>query len=140
MMVADASALYKLVVEEKHSETVRRIFQKESSMGEPIEVPDLAVSEALNIAWVDYKLKKSITKDAFESAIKNLNKIFDGLDIIPAQSLKDIAVNIAILKNITVYDSMYISASLLKGAPLLSFDNRMRAVATELGITTLQLK
>jgi predicted nucleic acid-binding protein len=140
MMVADASALYKLVIEEKHSDLVRKIVQEGVATGEPVEVPDLAVSEVLNIAWVDYKVKKSISEAVFETAIANLDKIIGDLDIIPAKSLKAVAVKIAVLKGITVYDAMYVSASLLKGAPLLSFDRKMQDAAAELGINVLEHK
>lgn len=136
-MVADASALYKLVIEEKRSDLVRKIFQKEASAGQPIEVPDLAVSEVLNIAWVDYKVKKNISEATFEAAILNLDRIIVDLDILPAKYLKDVAVKIAVLKGITVYDAMYVSASLLKGASLLSFDGKMCDAAAELGVTIL---
>ena len=137
MIVADASALVKLVVEEEHSALARQIFLKETSAGEPIEVPNLAVSEVLNALWVDYTKKRSIGKAAYDSAVANFGMIVEGLDIIAAKSLKDVALKIAVLKDVCVYDSMYVASSLLKGAPLLTFDGPMRNAASELGIVVL---
>ncbi len=137
MIVVDASALIKLVVKEEHFELARKIVLKETAAGEPIEVPDLAISETLNALWANYARKKSITKDAYEIAVADFDKIIEGLDIIPAKSLKDVALKIAVLRDIAVYDSMYIASSLLKGAPLLTFDGPMRDAASELGITVL---
>lgn len=140
MIVADASALFKLIVEEEHSRLVRQIFLKETSAGEPIVIPDVAVSEVLNILWVDYKIKKSINEAAFDSAIVSFDKILGNLDVIQAKALKDVALKIAVLRSITVYDSMYIASSLLKGAPLLSFDGEMRNAASKLGVNVLKLR
>lgn len=137
MIVADASALVKLVIREEHSDLTRQIFLKETAAGEPIEVPDLAISETLNALWADYTRKKGITKTAYDSAVVNFDKIIEELDIIPAKSLKDVALKVAVLKDIAVYDSMYLASSLLKGAPLLTFDGHMRVAASGLGITVL---
>jgi predicted nucleic acid-binding protein len=137
MIVADASALVKLVVEEEHSALARQIILKETSVGEPIEVPDLAISEVLNTLWVYYTKKKRITEAAYDTAVANFDKIIKNLDIIPATSLKDVALRVAVLKGRSVYDSMYIASSLLKGAPLLTFDVPMRNTASGLGVTVI---
>ena len=137
MIVVDASALLKLFVKEEHFELARQIVLKETEAGEPIEVPDLAISETLNALWANYARKKSITKDAYDDAVVDFDRIVEGLDIIPAKSLKDVALRIAVLRDISVYDSMYIASSLMKGAPLLTFDGSMRDTASELGITLL---
>lgn len=137
MMVVDASALYKLVVREKNSEQARGIILNETSAGGPIEAPDLIVSEVLNALWASYAEKKSISKSEFDSAVEKLDGIMEDLDIIPATLLKEAAVNVALLKGLPVYDSMYVAAGLLKGAPVLSFDSDLRDAAAELGVRVL---
>jgi predicted nucleic acid-binding protein len=137
MIVADASALFKLIVKEDHSKFVDAVFLEETSLGEPIIAPDVMVSEVLNILWVDYTIKKTIRKDAFDAAIINFDKIVENLDIIPAKSLKDVAIKISVSKNVSVYDSMYIASSLFRGASLLSFDGKMCKAAADLGIQIL---
>ncbi len=134
MTVVDANVLFKLVAKEQHSETVRKIFLDKTSIGEPIEAPDIAVSEVLNVLWKSYVLKKSMSASSFEYASRQLDSIIDQLDLIPARSLKDIALKISVDKRITIYDSMYIAASIFKGSPLLSYDKELVEKALELGV------
>jgi predicted nucleic acid-binding protein len=134
MTVVDANVLFKLVAKEKHSEKVREIFLKKTSVGEPMEAPDIAVSEVLNALWKSYVLKKSMSAEGFEYASRQLDLIIAQLNLIPASDLKDIALKIAVEKRITVYDSMYIAASILKGSPLLSYDEELLGTASGLGV------
>jgi len=136
-MVADASAIYKLIIREEHSKFVEDIFSEETSKGEPIVIPDVAISEVLNVLWVDYIKKKNIDSNTFDSAIVNFDKIIENLDILPGKSLKDIAIKLAASNNTSVYDSMYIAASLFRRTSLLSFDGNMQRVASQLGIPLL---
>lgn len=137
MIVVDASALFKLMIIENHSEFVTQIFYKETGAGEPIIIPDLAVSEVLNILWVDYNLKKTIDKDTFDMAVIKFDKIVENLDILPAKSLKDMALKLSVSKNISIYDSMYLASSVSRGAPLMSFDRKMCEKASELGVLVI---
>ncbi len=134
MTVVDASALFKLIAEEAHSKEVRKVFLAKTSVGEPIEAPDIAVSEVLNALWKAHALKKSIGVDSFEYASKQFDFIVEQIDLIPARELKEIALRIAVEKRITVYDAMYIAASIYRGSPLLSYDTRLVEKASQLGV------
>ena len=134
MTVVDANVLFKLIAKEEHSEKTRKIFLQKTSMGEPIETPDIAVSEVLNALWKSYVLKKSMSLASFEYATKQLDRIIAQLDLIPTSELKDIALKISVEKRIPVYDSMYIAASILRGSPLLSYDGELIEKASQLGV------
>ncbi len=134
MIVVDANAVFKLVVKEKYSDKTREIFLRQTSSGEPIDAPDVIVSEVLNALWKDYVIRKNLSKNAFEQALDNFSSIINELNLIPANDLKDMAIRIAVSKHVTVYDSMYIAASIMSGKPLLSFDEKMLRIASELGV------
>jgi predicted nucleic acid-binding protein len=134
MTVVDANALFKLIAKEEHSEAVHRIFLAKTSLGEPIEAPDIVVSEVLNALWKSYVLKKSMDIDSFEYASKQFDFIIGQLDLIPSIELKDIALKISVDKRTTVYDAMYIAASIFKGSPLLSYDKKLIEKASQLGV------
>ncbi len=134
MTVVDASALFKLIAKEEHSERVRKFFLEKTSIGEPIEVPDIAVSEVLNALWKSYVLKKDISANNLDYASKQFDFIIEQLDLVSASILKDIALKISVEKGITIYDSMYIAASIFKGSPLLSYDKKLIEKASELGV------
>lgn len=140
MIVVDANALFKLLVKEEYSDRTRDIFLRQTSSGEPIDAPDIIVSEVLNSLWKDHVIRKNLNRVAFEQALDNFSSIVKELDLIPASDLKDIAMRIAVSKRVTVYDSMYIAASILRGKPLLSFDEKMLRVASELGVQLVSYK
>lgn len=134
MIVADASAIFKLVVEEAHSSEARDVFLKETSAAEPVVEPDIALAEVFNVLWNIYTLKREIEKGEFLIARENLIKIWNKLQIIRTVELVEVASEIANSRGLTIYDSMYISASLHSGAELLTFDQKMGLEAKKMGI------
>ncbi len=138
MTVVDANVIFKLIAKEDNSETTRKIFLEKTSAGESIEAPDIAVSEVLNVLWKSYVLRKSMNAKSFEEAVNEFDLIIKEVDLIPAIILKDIALNISVSKRISVYDSMYIAASVYSGSPLMSFDKELIEKASQLGVRILQ--
>lgn len=134
MIVADASAIFKLVLEEAHSSEARDVFLKETSAAEPVVEPDVALAEVFNALWNIYTLKREIEKGEFLIARENLIKIWNKLQIIRTVELVEVASEIANSRGLTIYDSMYISASLHSGAELLTFDQKMGLEAKKMGI------
>ena len=134
MTVVDASALFKLIAEEEHSDRIRKNLLAKTSVGDPIEAPDIVVPEVLNALWKSYVLKRDMNQSNFESAVKQLDAIMEQLDLISGKELKDIALRVSVEKRIPIYDSMYIAAGIQTGSPLLSCDRELVRKASELGV------
>ena len=49
MIVLDASAVVKLIIDESGSDFVRKKIDSEAKEGEPIYAPDIALAEAINV-------------------------------------------------------------------------------------------
>ena len=76
MMVLDASALVKLVLEEDNSDVARAIYKRELSSGERIVVPYLVLSESLNTIWKYHTLRKELDDEEFGQVLNDLLSIF----------------------------------------------------------------
>ncbi len=134
MIVLDASALVKLVVEEKDSENARKAYKKELAMRERILVPYLALPEALNSLWKYHTLRKELSDEKFESAMNDLLSIFNKLEKVQESSVARLASEIAHVHKLSVYDSIYVAISRVNNTPLLIFDEPVTGKAKELGV------
>jgi len=134
MIILDASALVKLVVQEENSDEARKIYKKELVMRERILVPCLALPESLNTIWKYHTLKKELTDEKFESALNDLISIFNKLEKVQETSIAKLASEIAHVHKLPIYDAIYVAISRLNGAPLLTFDVPIIKRSTELQI------
>ena len=134
MIVLDASALVKLVIEEKNSEAARKAYKKELAMHERVLVPYLALPEALNSLWKYHTLRKELSDEKFESAMNDLLSIFNKLEKVPENSIAKLASEIAHVHKLAVYDSIYVAISRANNTPLLTFDEPVIEKTKELGI------
>ncbi|MEM0143064.1 MAG: type II toxin-antitoxin system VapC family toxin [Candidatus Parvarchaeum sp.] len=133
MIVIDASALVKLIVDEPHSDFVRKKIEEETAKNEPIYAPDIILVEVSNVLWKYSEFKKLQEVDLF-GALEDLIEYWNKLKIGAAQYLIKNAVKIAKENKLSVYDSLYLSQSLVYGAPLLSFDRKLMHMAERIGI------
>jgi predicted nucleic acid-binding protein len=134
MIVLDASALVKLVVEEENSEVARKIYKKELAARERILVPYLALPESLNTIWKYHTLKKELNDEKFKSTLDDLLSIFNKLEKVHESSIAKLASEIAHVHRIAVYDAIYIAISRLNNAPLLTFDGPIIKQSKELEV------
>lgn len=134
MIVLDASALVKLVVEEKGSETARKAYKKELAMHERIIVPYLALPEALNSLWKYHTLRKELSDEKFESAINDVLSIFNKLEKVSENNIAKLASEIAHVHKLSVYDSIYVAICKTNNIPILTFDEPVIEKAKELGL------
>lgn len=134
MIVLDASALVKLVLEEKSSDAARRIYKRELASRQRILVPYLALPEALNSLWKHHTLRKELNDQDFESALSDLLTIFNKLEKIQEGEVAKLASEIAHTHRLSLYDSIYIAVSKVNNSFLLTFDETIKNQAKELGI------
>jgi predicted nucleic acid-binding protein len=90
---------------------------------------DIALAECLNVIWKHTNLIKDINPQEAASAVKDLIELYDRLTIIPTIELRELALEIAISLNITVYDSLYIAAAQKNNATLYTADQKLCANA-----------
>jgi len=133
MMVLDASAIVKLVVDEPHSGTARKKVDAGAQNDEPLYAPDIALAEAMNVIWKYSALKGQKSIDPYNT-MADLLLIWDRLTIVDTEGLALIAMKIALENGITIYDALYAALSKLNRAPLLTFDKRLNDTASKIGI------
>ena len=91
-------------------------------------VPDLFWSEMGNILWKAVRNRR-MSEAACEAAITSLESI--GIATFPCRPLLRSAMDIAVIFDRTLYDSMYVALAVESNAPLLTADERLaNALAT----------
>ncbi|MDE1822760.1 MAG: type II toxin-antitoxin system VapC family toxin [Candidatus Micrarchaeota archaeon] len=139
MITLDASAAIKLVITEENSDKISNAFDSVTSRGEPILTVDIMLAESVNGLWKHLMVLKDIDENQFETAYKNLLALWNSTEIIPTEILIDKARQIAKRHMLTIYDSLYVSLSLLNNAPILSCDSAILEKSEKIGINTLKI-
>lgn len=134
MIVIDASALIKLVLDEVHSTEAKHVVDKELSLGEAVVAPDVIFAEALNVIRTQANSNKALAGTKLEGVVYDLFEIFRRIRIISTLETGERALEVAIEHKVTTYDAVYIVASIIKGASLLTFDKTMALTGKKLGI------
>jgi len=75
-------------------------------------------------------------KDA-SSAVEDLTKIYDGMNVIAARQLTTESMQISLTQNISVYDSLYIAATQKTNGTLYTADNKLCNAANLISATKL---
>lgn len=131
MIVVDASALAAFIRKEPGWERLADYLKDSISV-------DLAVKEASNAVWKDYALRKLIKYDMALALFKVLNRLV-GVNVIlePEEKYIGEAFRIALERNITVYDALYIALAKSRKLPLLTLDLEQRKTAEAVGVKTI---
>ncbi|HVC58092.1 MAG TPA: type II toxin-antitoxin system VapC family toxin [Candidatus Acidoferrales bacterium] len=137
MIVIDASALLKLVLDEEHSKETRAIVHGELGNGESIVAPELVFTETLNTLRTQNISGKKLAEAELAAAVDDLFEIFTRIDPVSTIDVGRNALKISIEHKLTVYDAVYIASSILKGAPLLTFDREMALAARKLHVEVM---
>lgn len=86
---------------------------------------DVALAESLNALWKHVKVHKDLKTEDAKSAVQDLTKIYDKLNIVTSRELSEEAVDIALTHNVTIYDSLYIAATRILKATLFTADRKL---------------
>ena len=121
-LVIDASVLIKFYVPEILSDRAERLLAKVGNKDIDLLAPDLIYPEAGNILWKKQRLKELTHSEAEEitDAILSLP-----LTIEASKSLLPLAVDIAIVYGITVYDASYLSLAKVYETTLITADRKL---------------
>lgn len=125
MRVIDASVLIKYVAREEGWERARRVIEEGAATIE------LALKELANALW------KKVNRGEVEAehvaeillASRSIVKLIDQSPILGE------ALKIAIERNVTVYDALYIAAALRQHSSLATCDKRQAEAAKALGVS-----
>ncbi len=95
---------------------------------------ELNKKEIYNAVWraiITGRLKEEQAKEV-------LRLVFECCVVMEDQEpLLDKALELATRYKLTVYDSLFVTLSIIKGLPLISLDKKQRKVAKELGVNVL---
>jgi len=127
-VVLDASAIIAVIADEPESDIVINCTRNAILIS-----PYIVSSEIANS--LTKMMKKGIIND--KEKMINLIKIFQKLPIKVIEINLEKSLEIAWDYKIYAYDAFYLEAAKRLGLPLLTFDNKMRKIGKEIGITVL---
>jgi len=128
VVVVDASALVAFFLREEGWRGLARYMVRAISVGH-------AVEEFYNAVWRSVRLRGVIGLEEAREIIGLFNSYREkNMVLEPEEKYVGRAFEIAVEHGITVYDSLYLAQALHHGKPLLSLDERQRAVASSLGL------
>jgi len=129
MIILDASFIVKLFVEEQGSDLAEACLSKLLELGEEISTVDIALAETLNALWKHCTMIRDLEEGDFREAVSDLLNFWLKLEVISTQDLALDAAQLALENRITVYDALYIVATIRQKAGLATFDKRLREEA-----------
>ena len=131
MIVIDASALTKYLLHEEGWEAISAYIKKVR----PLYSIDHLVKEVGNAIWKHCYLRRAIKLDEALKLYRALLKLVETKVIIlePEVNYIETALQIALQRGITLYDSLYL-AQAQKLGELLTSDGKQAEIATKLGI------
>lgn len=118
----DASVLIKGYIPENLSEKANKVFEHVVEGKLLLIAPDLILPEVGNILWKKHRLKE-LTEIEVNEILKEI--LLFPLKIESSKSLITFALELAIIYDITVYDSLYFSLALLYNTKLITADERL---------------
>jgi predicted nucleic acid-binding protein len=116
-LVVDASVAIKWAIDEDHHTVARALMAGDNEL----LAPDFALFEIANILWKKLR-RKEIGRDQAMAAGPGISRVFTRL--IPAATLVDQALRLAIELGHPVYDCLYLAAAHSESIKLLTADRR----------------
>lgn len=129
-VVFDASALVKLVIEERGTAEARSHFH---STEDPA-APDWCMLECAQALWKKTS-RGEYPPDVMLHALAILQRI--DLRLLPSGDVVDSALHLALSQKHPVYDCAYVAVALAENAALVTADARQREVAEAAGVEVL---
>lgn len=118
--VVDASVVIKWFVPEEDQPAAYGLLQDENSLS----APDLLVAEMASIVWKK-TVRKELASDQAHLIISGFPN--SGIQLLPSLSLRERALEIALLLEHSAYDCFYIAAAERLDTPLVTADKRLLA-------------
>jgi predicted nucleic acid-binding protein len=117
-LVVDASVAIKWFVPERHSSDAHRLLSENYEL----LAPDLIWPELANALW-----KKHQRGELIEAAAKGILRDFARFSLVvqPSAPFVDAALDIAVRRGHTVYDSLYLAVAVARQCALVTADNKL---------------
>lgn len=123
--VIDASVLIKFYVPEILFDRAEVLFGR-AEKGEILLIaPDLIYPETGNILWKKHRLKE-LTATEVKEIIEGIESI--PIKIEPSKPLLRLAVDLAVVYNITVYDALYLAIAQIYESKVITADKKLTNV------------
>lgn len=135
----DSNILVKLVTAEPGSRKAKTTVKDYLKDGYSLYTVDIALAESLNAIWKHVKIHKDLEADEAESVIKDLTRIYDSMNVLTTRVLSKEAAEIALAKDITIYDSLYIAAARKLKATLYTADKKLKNASNKIITSVLLL-
>ena len=129
----------KLVTAEPGSRKAKTTVKDYLKDGYSLYTVDIALAESLNAIWKHVKIHKDLEADEAESVIKDLTRIYDSMNVLTTRVLSKEAAEIALAKDITIYDSLYIAAARKLKAILYTADKKLQNASNKIITSVLLL-
>ncbi|MCD6088124.1 type II toxin-antitoxin system VapC family toxin [Candidatus Bathyarchaeota archaeon] len=127
----------KLVTDEPGSREARKTIKRYLKDGYSLYTVDIALAESLNAIWKHTRIHRDLEIEEAKSAIQDLTKIYDAINILETRELSNEAAEISLTKGITIYDSLYIAAAMKLKATLYTADQKLCSISKELVVSNL---
>jgi predicted nucleic acid-binding protein len=138
-LLLDSSILVKLVVNEQGSEKARETVKKHLREGYRLDTVDLALPEALNALWKHVTIHRDLDEKQAEHVLEDLMKIWVSLNVVSSHEVTQEAFLIAVSNSLTVYDALFIAATVYQSAKLYTADGKLfKASAKQVDSLLLQ--
>ena len=119
----------KLVLSEPGSKEARANVTNYLKKGYTLYTVDLALAECLNVIWKHANLLSDLKAEDAKSAVEDLIKVYDDLNIVTAREIAIETLKIAFTQNVTVYDALYIAVALKVNGTLYTADQKLCTTA-----------
>ncbi|MFW6111206.1 MAG: type II toxin-antitoxin system VapC family toxin [Thermoproteota archaeon] len=127
--VLDSNILVKLVLTEPGSHQARQTVTRTVKQGSLLYTVDLALAESLNALWKHVNIHEDLTPEEGHSAAQDLKEIYSKLNILTTQELCKAALNLALTHKITIYDSLYLTATQKLNSTLYTADRKLHTAS-----------
>ncbi len=119
--VVDASVLLKVFLPEEGSEAATNLIQN-SSATVVRAAPDLIYLECANILW-KWVRRGMLAADLARQSVADLRAL--PLEVWPLEELVEPALDVALARDVTVYDASYVALADLLDVPLITADGAL---------------
>jgi len=121
-LVVDTNVVIKTYIPEILSDRAASIFIAVERNEISLAVPDLMYSEIGNILWKKHRMQE-LTIAEIEEISREILSL--PLKVIPSKSILQLAIDVGIAYNITVYDAIYVSVAKIYDTKLITADKRL---------------
>ncbi|MCD6508965.1 MAG: type II toxin-antitoxin system VapC family toxin [Thermoprotei archaeon] len=131
MIAVDASAVIAFFLREEGWKDLARYMVRTVSV-------DHVVKEFYNAVWKATYLRNRLNRRQAEEALRLfMEYLSKNMELKDEIMYVNDSYRIALSTGLTIYDSLYIALAVKENLPLLTLDQRQRAIARKLGISTV---